>query len=124
MENLRPVGAIINVKEEELGNYFRKVFKDAKILGSKKLYLFIITDKNFSEVVKYSREAILDNIELGIEIIIVNKENLNKIEKIILEKRIEKIIIYCSEEHRYLTRKLVDSLPNQILAMIARDYCK
>lgn len=124
MENLKPVAAIVSVKEEELGRYFRMAYKDCKVLGSKKLYFLILTEKPFSEIVKYSREAILDNIDLGIEIILINKDNLNKIQKLILEKKIERIIIYCSDETKYTTRRIIESLPNQILAMIARDYCK
>jgi hypothetical protein len=116
--------AIISSKEEELGNYLRKIFREIKVLGGKKIIVFIVSDVPYWEIIKFSREAILDNIDLGLELFVFNKNEISKLQEKIIKNEIKGILIYCSENRKYIVRKILESMPNSIISNIIRDYCK
>ncbi|AAY80348.1 DUF5751 family protein [Sulfolobus acidocaldarius] len=126
MANLMPyslIASIVNVTSENLDNFFRRVLTDVRKLGSKKVVVNIITDLKFHEVVGYIREAMLDNIDIGYELHLWKRDEVNKMLDKLLEYNIDGILIYCDEETRPIMIKIYDAFPNKIKAMITKNYC-
>ncbi|AWR94218.1 DUF5751 family protein [Acidianus brierleyi] len=123
--DFRPIIVLFSAKNEETTELFRKVLREAKVLGGKKLIIHVIEDVNYWDFFSNSREAILDNLDLGIEIYTwktTDTENMiKKIEEINNPKG---IVTFCSDDYKYMMRKIIDNLPTSLKANIIKDYCK
>lgn len=120
----RPIVTLISVKDEELNDTIRKIFRDIKLLKGKKIILHVITSSPYWNFFSNSREALLDNYELGLEIFTWKPEETNKMIEKIKSVDIRGIITYCSEESKYQMRRIIESLDNNLKAKIIRDNCK
>lgn len=120
----RPIVALLNVKDEELNDVIRKIFRDTKVMGGKKIILHVITNSPYWNFFANAREALLDNYELGLEIFTWDFNQVGKMIEKIKEADIRGIVTYCSEETKYQMRKIIDSLDNNLKAKIIKDNCK
>ncbi len=123
--DFRPIVVLFSAKNDETIELFRKVLREAKVLGGKKLIIHVIEDVNYWDFFANSREAILDNLDLGIEIYTWKTTETEKmIKKIEETNNIKGIVTFCSEDYKYMMRKIIDNLPASLKANIIRDNCK
>lgn len=124
LADFRPVITLINVKDEELNEIFRKIFRDVRLVGGKKIIAHVITNSPHWNFFANSREALLDNLDLGLEIFTWKIDDVNKMLEKIKSIDIKGIITYCDEENKYQMKKIIESLDNNLKAKIIRDNCK
>jgi len=104
--DLRPILVIAAIRNEELIEFMRKTFKDARTFGARKVIIHAFTNSNYWDFFRDSREAILDNIELGVEIYTWKKDEMEKMLKNIPEpEKLKGVIFHCSEEERMFLKK-------------------
>jgi len=115
---------IISANSDTLENYFRKIFSDVRSSGSKKTTINIFTDLKYSDLVTIVREALLDNIDVGYELYLWKKDEVNKFFDYIRKLDVDGLLIYCDDENRVFVTKIVDNLPNNIKSNLIKDYCK
>ncbi len=120
----RPIIALIYVKDEDLTEIFRKMFKDVRLLGGRKIVANVISNSEYWNFFANAREAILDNLDLGLEIFTWKPNETDKMLKKIQEYNYKGFITYCSDENKYNMRKILDNLPVQMKANMLKDYCK
>jgi hypothetical protein len=123
--DFRPIVVLFSAKNDETIELFRKVLREAKVLGGKKLIIHVIEDVNYWDFFANSREAILDNLDLGIEMYTWKTTETEKmIKKIEETNNIKGIVTFCSEDYKYMMRKIIDNLPASLKANIIKDNCK
>ena len=115
---------IISANSDTLENYFRKIFSDVRSSGSKKTTINVFTDLKYSDLVTIVREALLDNIDVGYELYLWKKDEINKFFDYIRKLDVDGLLIYCDDENRAFVTKIVDNLPNNIKSNLIKDYCK
>ncbi|MCY0859144.1 MAG: hypothetical protein OWQ54_01805 [Sulfolobaceae archaeon] len=115
---------IITSNLNELPNIIRTAFRDCIANKSINLVLNIITDEPYHEVIKFAREALLDNIELGIELFVWKRNEIDKMIEKIKDYDIKGIINNCSKEERYNAEKVLEKLPQDRKTLLIKDYCK
>lgn len=115
---------IISSKLDDLPNIIRTAFRDCVSSKSHNLVLNIITDEPYWEVIKASREAILDNIELGIDLYVWKPDEIDKMIEKMREYDIKGIINNCSKEEKFNAEKVLEKIPNDRKIFIIKDYCK
>jgi hypothetical protein len=121
----RTTGVVVAaVKSEELADFLRLLFREAKVHKFRKLLVNLVSDSNYWEVIRDSREAILDNIDLGLYI---NTWKLNQLEDMIefLSKISEMggVMIFCSKDNRQFMLRMKSRLPQSLIANLTKDYC-
>ncbi|MCI2413762.1 MAG: hypothetical protein MPF33_00695 [Candidatus Aramenus sp.] len=121
----RPVVAIFSAKLEENTDFFRTLLREVRALKGKKIIVHVLEDVEYWDFLASTREAILDNIDLGLEIYVWRTSDLDKmLKKVQEEKDIKGVIMVCGEENKYALRKVLDSLPNSVKANMLKDLCK
>ncbi|AWR96684.1 hypothetical protein DFR86_03345 [Acidianus sulfidivorans JP7] len=119
-----PIVVIVYTKNEELTEVFRKIFRDAKVHGGKKVIAHVISNSEYWDFFANSREALLDNLDLGLEIFTWKPDEINKMLDKINNTEIKGIITYCDDSNKYQVEKIIGSLDNSLKAKILKDNCK
>lgn len=121
----RPVVAIFSAKLEENTDLFRLLLREVRALKGRKVIVHVLEDVEYWNFLASAREAILDNIDLGLEIYVWKTNDFDKmLKKVQEEKDIKGIITVCGEENKYALRKMLDRLSNSIKANMLKDLCK
>ncbi|EWG07858.1 MAG: hypothetical protein ASUL_02404 [Candidatus Aramenus sulfurataquae] len=121
----RPVVAIFSAKLEENTDLFRLLLREVRALKGRKVIVHVLEDVEYWNFLASAREAILDNIDLGLEIYVWKTNDFDKmLKKVQEEKDIKGIITVCGEENKYALRKMLDLLSNSIKANMLKDLCK
>lgn len=121
----RPVVAIFSAKLEENTDLFRLLLREVRALKGKKVIVHVLEDVEYWDFLASAREAILDNIDLGLEIYVWKTNDFDKmLKKVQEENNIKGIITVCGEENKYALRKMLDRLSNSIKANMLKDLCK
>lgn len=115
---------IISVNNDNLETYFRKIFTDVRSSGSKKTTINVFSSLQYSELVTLIREALLENIDIGYELYIWKKEDLNSFLDYIKKNELDGLLVYCDDENRNFISKIVENIPNNIKSSLIKDYCK
>ncbi|AAK42504.1 hypothetical protein SULI_00800 [Saccharolobus solfataricus] len=125
LEN-KPIIVISSTNSEEIPNFVRAMFKDCRLNGSKKLVINFVSSISYPEFVQNAREALLDNIDLGVYIYIWKPEEVDQMMRRIMEnhKDMKGMIIYCDDNNKHMIEKILPKIPNSIKANIIKDYCK
>lgn len=121
------VVVISSTSPDDIPSFIRKMFKDCRLSGSKKLMINFLSNKiSYPEFVQNARESILDNVDLGIYVYIWKPEEIDQMIRKVLEmqKDIKGFIIYCDNDNKQLIERLSAKIPNSIKAKIIKDYCK
>ncbi|EHP70694.1 MAG: DUF5751 family protein [Metallosphaera yellowstonensis] len=115
---------LVYVNEEELTETLRRVLRDARTSGFRKVIVNVLSQLPHWQVLANSREAILDNIELGLEIYTVNPEEVASF----LERKkyyeADGLSLYCDEGHKYQLNKIIGTLPDSVKVNIVKNSCK
>lgn len=123
-QKLKRLLVLIYVNEETLTEVIRRVFRDARASGYRKVIVNVISDLPYWQVLANCREAILDNIELGLEIYSVKPEEVIPI----LERKkyyeANGLSLYCDQDHKYQLSKVANALPDSLKVNIVKDTCK
>ncbi|BBD72414.1 hypothetical protein HS1genome_0803 [Sulfodiicoccus acidiphilus] len=123
--DLRPIVVISAVKNEELVEFVRRTFKDARTFGARKVIIHSFSGPNYWDFFRDSREAILDNIELGVEIYTWGRDEVEKMLKILPRpEEIKGIVFHCSDDEKMFIRRVQDVIPTQYKASLLKDYCR
>ncbi|NON63659.1 MULTISPECIES: DUF5751 family protein [Acidianus] len=120
----KPVLVLVHVKDEELNDVFRRMFKDVRQFGSSHIIANIITESEYWKVFANSREAILDNLDLELEIYTWKNEEVDKLMEKVQTYVLKGIITYCSDENKYSMRKVIEVMPNSLKTLMLKDNCK
>ncbi|BFH73557.1 hypothetical protein SJAV_15010 [Sulfurisphaera javensis] len=115
---------IISVNNDNFESYFRKIFSDVRASGSKKTIINVFTDLQYYELVTLIREALLDNIDIGYELYLWKKDQVDYFFKNLEKQEYDGLLIYCDEENKNYISKIVESLPNSIKRNLIKDSCK
>ncbi|MEM0122359.1 MAG: DUF5751 family protein [Saccharolobus sp.] len=121
------VVVISSTSLDDIPAFIRKMFKDCRLSGSKKLMINFLSNKiSYPEFVQNARESILDNVDLGIYVYIWKPEEIDQMIRKVLEiqKDIKGFIVYCDNDNKQLIERLSAKIPNSIKAKIIKDYCK
>ncbi|MEM4082765.1 MAG: DUF5751 family protein [Saccharolobus sp.] len=121
------VVVISSTSPDDIPGFIRKMFKDCRLSGSKKLMINFLSNKiSYPEFVQNARESILDNVDLGIYVYIWKPEEIDQMIRKVLEiqKDIKGFIVYCDNDNKQLIERLSAKIPNSIKAKIIKDYCK
>ncbi|ARM75162.1 DUF5751 family protein [Acidianus manzaensis] len=119
-----PIVVLVYVKNEELTEVFRKIFRDVRMQGGKKIIAHVISNSEYWDFFANSREALLDNLDLGLEIFTWKPDQINKILEKMHNTEIKGIITYCDDDNKYQMKKIMESLDNTLKAKILKDNCK
>jgi len=116
--------ALISSNPENLENIFRKVFTDTRASGHKKIIINVVSDIPYHELVSYVREAILDNIDIGYELYLWNKDDTSKILNLLSKNSFDGVLLYCDNENKSTVERIFETFPNQLKASLIKDYCR
>ncbi|MFP3064137.1 MAG: DUF5751 family protein [Sulfolobus sp.] len=116
--------ALISSNPENLENIFRKVFTDTRASGHKKIIINVVSNIPYHELVSYVREAILDNIDIGYELYLWNKDDTSKILNLLSKNSFDGVLLYCDDENKSTVERIFETFPNQLKASLIKDYCR
>ncbi|MDT7875204.1 MAG: DUF5751 family protein [Sulfolobaceae archaeon] len=116
--------ALISSNPENLENIFRKVFTDTRASGHKKIIINVVSNIPYHELVSYVREAILDNIDIGYELYLWNKDDTSKILNLLSKNSFDGVLLYCDNENKSTVERIFETFPNQLKASLIKDYCR
>ncbi len=124
-QDYRPIVAIFSAKLEENTDLFRALLREVRALKGKKVIVHVLEDVEYWDFLASAREAILDNIDLGLEVYVWKTSEYDKMFKKIQEvKDMKGVITICGEDTKYALRKVLDGMPNSIKANTLKDMCK
>ncbi|AWR98856.1 DUF5751 family protein [Metallosphaera hakonensis] len=115
---------LVQVREDTLTEIFRKIMKDARTLGFRKIFINVVSQLPHWQVLANAREAILDNIDLGLVVYTWRPDETKKILEKVTELGADGIMTYCDEESKFAMSKLMGNLPSSIKIGIVKDNCK
>jgi len=116
--------ALISSNPENLENILRKVFTDTRASGHKKIIINVVSNIPYHELVSYVREAILDNIDIGYELYLWNKDDTSKILNLLSKNSFDGVLLYCDNENKSTVERIFETFPNQLKASLIKDYCR
>ncbi|WP_252896737.1 DUF5751 family protein [Metallosphaera hakonensis] len=98
---------LVQVREDTLTEIFRKIMKDARTLGFRKIFINVVSQLPHWQVLANAREAILDNIDLGLVVYTWRPDETKKILEKVTELGADGIMTYCDEESKFAMSKLM-----------------
>ncbi|BBL46693.1 MULTISPECIES: DUF5751 family protein [Metallosphaera] len=120
----KAVLVLVQVREETLAEVFRKLMKDARASGFRKVIINVISPLPHWQVLASAREAILDNIDLGLEVYTWKPEDVKKMFEKASQLGVDGLMTYCDEDNKYSMSKLMSSLPDSLKISMIKDNCK
>ncbi|QKR00483.1 hypothetical protein GWK48_08955 [Metallosphaera tengchongensis] len=114
----------VGAREDTLADLFRKIMKDARTSGFRKIVIDVISDSPHWQVLASVREAILDNIDLGLEVYTWKAEEADRMLKKAEEIRPDGVMTYCDEDNKFFMSRLLSNLSEKLKINIVRDNCK
>ncbi|BAB65486.1 DUF5751 family protein [Sulfurisphaera tokodaii] len=115
---------LISVNNDNFENYFRKIFLDVRSSGSKKTTINVFTEIQYQELVTLIREALLENIDIGYELFLWKKNEVDIFLKNLEKSEVDGLLVYCDDENKVFMSKIVDNLPTAIKRNLIKDFCR
>jgi|GEM_PF-260004 hypothetical protein len=122
-----PIIFIASCETDNIQKAIREIIFITRKVGGKKAFINLITDQPSWVVLREAREAILENIDLSLEI---RTWNYNSAEREIMIKELRKqkaeakgLIFYCDQNKRGIIEEVKREIPSEVMMLFMRDEC-